>query len=153
MTDRDAELAALGELYQEMILDHSRRPRNYGRPPDADRTAEGHNPLCGDRYVVWVRVEREKVASVGFEGTGCAISRASASLMTVAVQGLRLPQMRELAERFGRLVRGEGSAEGLGKLVVFEGVSKFPVRVKCATLAWHTLAAALEGRAQTVSTE
>jgi nitrogen fixation NifU-like protein len=145
----------LTELYQEMILDHGKRPRNFGEPEDADRTAEGFNPLCGDQCRVFLDLEEGRLAGVRFDGQGCAISTASASLMTEAVKGLSLEEARDLFERLRDLVtKDEVQADSrLGKLAVFSGVRNYPLRVKCATLAWHTLLAAIEGRGETVSTE
>lgn len=145
----------LRELYQSVILDHYKKPRNYGRPAGADRMAEGVNPLCGDHVHVYARVEDERVAEVGFEGSGCAISTAAASLMTQAVKGRTTAEVRSLFERYHDLVTGHGDPEpeALGKLAVLAGVREFPTRVKCATLAWHALRAALEGAAEPVTTE
>ena len=145
----------LRELYQSVILDHYKKPRNYGRPPGADRAAEGVNPLCGDHVHVYARVEDERVAEVGFEGSGCAISTAAASLMTQAVKGRTTDEVRALFDRYHELVTGRGDVdpESLGKLAVLAGVREFPARVKCATLAWHALRAALEGAAEPVTTE
>jgi nitrogen fixation NifU-like protein len=144
----------LRELYQTVILDHYTKPRNFGRPEGANREAEGRNPLCGDHVKVYARVEDDTVAAVGFEGTGCAISTASASIMTQAVSGRSRGEVKQLFARFHDVVTGraEPSAE-LGKLEVLAGVREFPARVKCATLAWHALGAALEGSAEPVSTE
>lgn len=145
----------LRDLYQEVILDHNRRPRNFGTLPDANRTAEGNNPLCGDRITVHLRVEGDRLQGLTFEGSGCAISTASASLMTDALQGKTVEEAHALFHGFHELVtRGrDGDLEDLGKLAVFEGVREFPIRVKCATLAWHTLEAALRQQDQPVSTE
>lgn len=140
----------LNELYQNVILEHNRSPRNYRAIPDASRKASGHNPLCGDEVTVWVRMNGEVIEDVSFEGAGCAISRASASLMTSAVKGKTRAEAAALFERFQRLVTGNAAGEPpetLGKLAVFSGVSAFPVRVKCASLAWHTLRSALKGAA------
>ncbi len=151
-------MSDLMDLYQEIILDHNRRPRNFGPLPDADHQAEGYNPLCGDQLKVYLRIADGRIEDVHFDGSGCAISKASASLMTEAVKGKSLAEAEELFGGFHELltgdpsVKGEASAE-LGKLAVFEGVREFPVRVKCATLAWHTLHAALAGESQPVSTE
>ena len=147
---------SLNELYQNVILEHNRSPRNYHAMDDADRKAEGHNPLCGDHLTVWVRLEDDVIQDASFQGSGCAISKASASLMTTAVKGRTRRQAEELFGRFHRLVTGAldpAEAETLGKLAVFSGVSEFPVRVKCASLSWHTLKAALDGPGLTVSTE
>ena len=146
-----------GDLYQELILDHGRKPRNF-RPIEGGAArgvhdAEGYNPLCGDRVKVFVRMGGEVVEEASFQGSGCAISTASASLMTDAVKGKRPDDVRALFDRFHDLVTGKPVEDGLGKLLAFSGVSEFPMRVKCATLAWHTLLAALEDRATPVSTE
>jgi len=147
----------LRELYQTTILDHNRRPRNQRRPEGANREAEGHNPLCGDRVKVYLALEDGVVRDVGFEGSGCAISTASASLMTESVKGHSLAEVEQMIERFHQLLTSEGAGNGdpaeLGKLAVFAGVREFPVRVKCATLAWHTLRAAAEDLEAPVSTE
>jgi nitrogen fixation NifU-like protein len=140
----------LRELYQEVILDHSKHPRNRREMPEANCRADGHNPLCGDRATVFVRVEEGVVKDVSFEGSGCSISTASASMMTEALRGKTLPEVETLFERFHDLVTADPSraaavAPELGKLSVFAGVHEFPVRVKCASLPWHTLKAALEG--------
>ncbi|MEA2626752.1 MAG: nitrogen fixation protein NifU [Candidatus Binatota bacterium] len=146
----------LRELYQEVILDHGRRPRNF-RKLDTAKHAEGFNPLCGDKVTVYADVEGGRIRDLAFQGSGCAISTASASMMTEALKGKAPAEAEELFEKFHALVTGnadpEASAESVGKLAVFSGVSEFPVRVKCATLAWHTLRAALEGCDDPVSTE
>lgn len=137
---------SLNELYQNVILEHNRSPRNYRVLQDANRRAEGNNPLCGDQVTVWLKVEDDVVQDVAFQGSGCAISRASASLMTGAVKGKTRREVEQLFERFHRLVTGQSSpaeAETLGKLAVFSGVSDFPIRVKCASLPWHAVRAAL----------
>ena len=153
-------MGGTSELYQSVILDHNRTPRNYRAMEDADRHAEGRNPLCGDRLTVWLRLDEggDRVADVSFQGSGCAISKASASLMTQAVKGKSRAEALALFERFHRLVTGTGDPslpDELGKLAVFSGVAQFPVRVKCASLPWHTLKAALEQAApdRPVSTE
>ena len=141
-------MPSLNELYQNVILEHNRSPRNYRAMPDAHGMASGHNPLCGDQVTVWVKMNGDVIDDVSFEGAGCAISRASASLMTGAVKGKTRAEATGLFERFQRLVTGTAAGEPpetLGKLAVFSGVSAFPVRVKCASLAWHTLRSALEG--------
>ena len=147
----------LRELYQGTILDHNKKPRNFRVPEGANREAQGNNPLCGDHITVYVEVEDGVVVDIGFQGSGCAISRASASLMTESVKGRRLEEVEHLFERFHALVTGDPLApprdEGLGKLAVFSGVREYPVRVKCATLPWHTARAALRGSAATVKTE
>lgn len=149
-------MSDLRDLYQTMILDHSKKPRNVGRPADANRSARGDNPLCGDKLDVHLAVDAQGVIQeVGFEGSGCAISTASASIMTECVKGRSAAEVREIFERFHDLVTGEREADPveLGKLAVFAGVREFPLRVKCATLAWHTLRAALEGSRASVTTE
>ena len=146
----------LRELYQEVILDHSKHPRNFGHPDAANRRALGNNPLCGDQLALYLTFEDGVVREVAFEGNGCAISMASASLMTEAVKGKTEAEVRDLFKRFHELVTiddASGDADALDKLAVFSGVREFPVRVKCATLAWHTLVAAIEGHAEEVSTE
>jgi nitrogen fixation protein NifU and related proteins len=148
-------MSELRDLYQEVILDHNRRPRNFGPLPAANRRAEGYNPLCGDKVTVFLDVEDGRIRDVAFQGSGCAISTASASLMTEALKGRTVEAARTLFEDFHDMVTtgaGEGSPE-LGKLAVFGGVREFPMRVKCATLAWHTLLAALEEKDQPVTTE
>ncbi len=144
----------LQTLYQEVLLDHYRKPRNFGRLESATGHAEGHNPLCGDRIAVDVEVDQGLLRGVKFEGTGCAISTASASLMTDAIQGFNTGEIAALFEQFRKAVTGDPTAdlEPLGKLAVLCGVKEFPMRVKCATLAWHTLVAALAGGGK-VSTE
>ncbi len=147
---------SLNELYQNVILEHNRSPRNYRPMDDNDRKAEGHNPLCGDQLTVWVRLDHDIIQDASFQGSGCAISKASASLMTSAVKGRTRREAEELFGRFHRLVTGRldpAEAETLGKLAVFSGVSEFPVRVKCASLSWYTLKAALDAPGHTVSTE
>jgi nitrogen fixation NifU-like protein len=150
-------MSELRELYQSVILDHNKRPRNFGEPPNADHSADGDNPLCGDKITVHVAVKDDVVTEVGFVGEGCAISTASASLMTEAVKGLGVDGVARLFEEFHALVtsgpQSEPALGGLGKLQVFAGVREFPMRVMCATLGWHTLRAALEGTDRTVSTE
>lgn len=143
----------LGDLYQEMILDHYKAPRNFGALADANRVAHGDNPLCGDRVAVTVRLDGDCIGDIRFKGAGCAISTASASLMTETVKGKTRAEAESLFEKFHAMVTGGGNGGDLGKLEVFSGVSEFPVRVKCASLAWHTLKAALEGKQETVSTE
>jgi nitrogen fixation NifU-like protein len=146
----------LQDLYQELILDHSRRPRNLGSLAEANRSAEGYNPLCGDKVKVYVNLEGDVVRDISFEGSGCAISTASASIMTETLKGKTRAQAEQLFETFHNLVTGHGreiDSPDLGKLEVFSGVSEFPMRVKCATLSWHTLRAALKGNGEVVSTE
>lgn len=146
-------MSDLRDLYQEVILDHNRRPRNFGPLPAANRRAEGNNPLCGDRVTVYLDVEGDRIRDVAFEGAGCAISTASASLMTEALKGRSVEEARSLFHGFHELVTKGEEGEDLGKLAVFTGVREYPMRVKCATLAWHTLMAALEARDQPVTTE
>jgi nitrogen fixation NifU-like protein len=148
-------MSDLMDLYQEMILDHSKTPRNAGALEHPTHRAVGHNPLCGDRLDVTLLLDDGRVADVRFAGQGCAISTASASLMTEAVRGKTLPEVKALFETFHAMVTGKAKADPdtLGKLAVFSGVSEFPIRVKCATLSWHTLNAALEQKSEPVSTE
>jgi nitrogen fixation NifU-like protein len=151
-------MSELRDLYQEVILDHSRSPRNKGFPPAANRSADGDNPLCGDKITVKVLLDGQTIKEIGFEGSGCAISTAAASTMTEAVKGKSADEARAMFKRYHGLVTGKTTLEdfdehGLERLAAFAGVSEFPMRVKCATLAWHTLEAALEGRGETVSTE
>lgn len=147
----------LRELYQELILDHNKRPRNRRKLDEPDRQAEGYNPLCGDRVTIFLKLDNDVVSEVSFEGSGCAISTASASLMTESLTGKTVEQAKAAFERFRLLVTGQRCASdsdgGLGKLEVFSGVSRYPARVKCATLAWHTLCAALNDKHDPVSTE
>lgn len=150
-------MSEMRELYQEMILDHHRHPRNYGKLADANRHAEGFNPLCGDRVTVYVIVANDRIQDVSFEGSGCAICIASCSLMTEALKGLALAEAETLFGRFHDLLTVDATVtdeEVLGKLAVFEGVREFPVRVKCATLPWHAFRAAVhETVNQSISTE
>lgn len=144
----------LQELYQEVILDHNRRPRNF-RAIEGGRKAEGYNPLCGDRITVYLQVNEGVIKDASFQGSGCAISKASASLMTDSVKGRTVAEAEALFERFHRMITAQPDAplEDMGKLAVLAGVRQFPVRVKCASLAWHTLRAAAEARDEVVSTE
>lgn len=150
-------MSDLSDLYQEVILDHNRRPRNFGALEGANRLAHGHNPLCGDKVTVYVKVDAERIGGVSFEGSGCAISKASASLMTDAVKGLSLADAADLFARVQAMVTApvdrDIEDDGLGKLAALAGVREFPVRVKCASLAWHTLKAALAGTHDTAKTE
>jgi nitrogen fixation protein NifU and related proteins len=147
-------MADLSDLYQEIIVDHSKRPRNRVALEQPTHSAEGYNPLCGDRVTVQLKMENGRVAAVGFQGVGCAISTASASLMTDAIKGKTVEEAESTFEKFHSLLTEERPpANDLGKLAVFSGVREFPMRVKCATLAWHTLRAALRGQHQPVSTE
>jgi nitrogen fixation protein NifU and related proteins len=146
----------LSDLYQEVVLDHGKRPRNFGPLEGATHHAEGLNPLCGDHFTVHARLDGERLAEVRFEGSGCAISKASASVMTGVVKGKSVAEVEALFEKFHRLVTegpGEASEEDLGKLAVFGGVHDYPTRVKCASLAWHALREAVHGGGQAVSTE
>jgi len=149
-------MADLRDLYQEVILEHSKAPRNFRELRSADHKAEGYNPLCGDRFTVYVQMQGDSIQDIGFQGSGCAISKASASMMTQSLKGKTRSEADELFSRFHKVVTGQianGNKAELGKLAVFSGVSEFPTRVKCASLAWHTLQAALEGKQDAVSTE
>jgi nitrogen fixation NifU-like protein len=153
-------MSELRELYQETILDHNKSPRNFRKMEDATHAVEGYNPLCGDHYTVYVKLDHGTITDVAFEGAGCAISKASASVMTSVLKGKSREEAERLFQDFHRLVKGEfdpdEEGERLGKLAAFAGVSEFPARVKCASLAWHTLHAALgstNGSSATVSTE
>jgi nitrogen fixation NifU-like protein len=147
-------MSELTDLYQEVILDHNKRPRNFKALDHPSHTAEGYNPLCGDRLQLYLEVKDGIVTDVGFEGSGCAISKASASLMTDSIKGRPVDEVRALFTRFHRMVTTppDAEVEDLGKLSVLSGVREFPVRVKCASLAWHTLKAALD-REELASTE
>ncbi|HUA15944.1 MAG TPA: SUF system NifU family Fe-S cluster assembly protein [Verrucomicrobiae bacterium] len=152
-------MADLRELYQELILEHSKAPRNYRALEAANHKAEGYNPLCGDRFTVYLKVDGDSIQDISFQGSGCAISKASASMMTQSLKGKSISEAKKLFERFHQTVTGQatnnsnGSEAEVGKLAVFAGVSEFPSRVKCATLAWHTLQAALDGDQHSISTE
>ena len=150
-------MSELRELYQSVILDHNKQPRNFREPEGANRTADGFNPLCGDKITVYLELEDDVVKDVGFSGSGCAISTASASLMTQSIKGKSVADVRQLFDGFHELVTGnpgeEADSEGLGKLAVFSGVREFPVRVKCATLAWYTMRSALDGTGEVAKTE
>ncbi len=148
-------MSELRELYQEQILEHSKTPRNFRELQNANHKAEGYNPLCGDHFTIYLDLEGDKIHDVTFQGSGCAISKASASMMTQSLKGKSKEEAAKIFENFHNLVTGhaDGDRESLGKLAVFAGVSEFPVRVKCATLAWHTLQAALEGKQEKISTE
>lgn len=150
-------MADLRELYQELILEHCKAPRNYKLPADANHKAEGYNPLCGDHYTVSICMDGDAIKDIGFEGSGCAISKASASMMTQALKGKTRAEAEALFERFHDLVTSgsddASSREEMGKLAVFSGVVDFPTRVKCATLAWHTMRTALEGTQDSITTE
>jgi nitrogen fixation protein NifU and related proteins len=157
-------MSDLRDLYQELILEHSKAPRNFREMPASSCHAEGYNPLCGDHFTVFLELDDDTIRDITFQGTGCAISKASASMMTQALKGKTKAEAEELFRRFHSLVTDQPSSSGgagkqngngdqLGKLAVFAGVRDYPVRVKCATLAWHTLHAALEGSQEPVSTE
>lgn len=149
-------MSALNELYQEMIIDHGRRPRNFRISEKANSVLEGFNPLCGDKLTLYLTEKNGTVEDVSFQGSGCAISMASASMMTEAIKGKTIQEVTALFNKFHQLVMGEKNtqaAETLGKLSVLLGVSEFPSRIKCATLAWHTLMGALNHEKKTVSTE
>jgi nitrogen fixation protein NifU and related proteins len=149
-------MSELSELYQQVILDHNKKPRNFHKLENANRSAEGYNPLCGDHLNVYLHVENDQVQDVSFEGSGCAISKASASMMTQAVKGRTKEEAETLFNEFHRMAMGELDEENepnhLGRLTIFAGVRDFPARVKCATLSWHTMHAALNEKNQ-VSTE
>ena len=159
-------MSDLRELYQEVILDHGKRPRNFRTVEGAERKAEGYNPICGDKVTVYAKVEGDVIRDLAFQGAGCAISTASASMMTTALKGKTVAEAERTFERFHRMitcnatggagttgVRPASAADDLGDLVVLAGVREFPMRVKCASLAWHTLRAALDSRKETVSLE
>jgi nitrogen fixation protein NifU and related proteins len=149
-------MSDLRELYQQVILDHNRNPRNFKELPDAQRRVEGFNPLCGDHYTVFLNMDGDVIREVAFTGNGCAISKASASVMSATVKGKSKEDAERLFDTFHKLVTGDTSgvdAAELGRLAAFSGVSEFPARVKCATLAWHTLRTALEGQKESVTTE
>jgi nitrogen fixation NifU-like protein len=144
----------LNELYQQVILDHSKSPRNFHKLPGANRSAQGHNPLCGDRVTVYLLIDGDVVKDISFEGSGCAISKASASILTTALKGKTKSEVKSLFDRVHEMVTtGNVNAEEIGKLAVFAGVHKFPARVKCAILPWHAVVAAMEGKAEPVTTE
>ena len=147
----------LRELYQEVILDHNRSPRNFRAMPDATNVVEGYNPLCGDHYTIYLKVNGDVLEEVSFQGSGCAISKASASLMTSVLKGKTKLEVETMFHQFHDLVTGHRvileNAEVLGRLEAFAGVSEFPARVKCAILAWHTVHSALEGKTESISTE
>ena len=146
----------LKQLYQEIILDHNKHPRNFGPIANPTHKAEGYNPLCGDHYTLYLRLEDGKVADIGFDGAGCAISKSSASLMTSCLKGATLEEARELFENFHQMLMKDINPEELPgktcKIAALQGVKSFPTRIKCATLVWHTLKSALDGK-ETISTE
>ena len=143
----------LSDLYQQVILDHSRSPRNFFRMESANRHAQGQNPLCGDQYTIYLRMNGDRVEEVSFEGSGCAISKASASILTQTLQGKTREEVKQLFDQVHLMVTTGESIGEVGKLAVFAGVHKFPARVKCAILPWHAALAAAEGREEKVSTE
>lgn len=149
-------MSELSELYQQVILDHNKKPRNFHKMEEANRRAEGYNPLCGDQLTVYLDLEDDQVRDISFEGSGCAISKAAASMMTQAIKGKTRAEAETLFDEFHRMVTGEMNEEAepnhLGRLTIFSGVRDFPARVKCATLSWHTMHAALKGE-ESVSTE
>ncbi|HEX6179075.1 MAG TPA: SUF system NifU family Fe-S cluster assembly protein [Thermoanaerobaculia bacterium] len=149
-------MSDLRELYQQVILDHNRNPRNFRELPTASRKVEGFNPLCGDHYTVFINLDGDVIREVTFTGNGCAISKASASVMSSTVKGKTTEEANRLFDTFHNLVTGDTGAvdaADLGRLAAFSGVSEFPARVKCATLAWHTLRSAITGENNTVTTE
>jgi nitrogen fixation protein NifU and related proteins len=146
----------LEALYQEVILDHNRKPRNFREMENADRRIEGRNPLCGDELTLWLKLDGNRVSDISFKGTGCAVSKSSASLMTSTVKGKTVDETMTLFDRFHDMITGklpEADRASMGSLAALGGVSKFPIRVKCASLAWHALKSALEGGGDNVSTE
>ena len=150
-------MSELSELYGELILDHNRKPRNFHKLESANRMAEGYNPFCGDRFTVYLNLEDDVIREISFLGSGCAISKASASLMTTSLKDRTKVEAQALFEKVHKMLTGaidsSANKEDLGKLAVLSRISQFPVRVKCASLAWHTMLAALEGREERVSTE
>lgn len=148
-------MSDLRELYHEVIVDHCKSPRNFRKLETANHKAEGHNPLCGDELTVYLQVVDDRIADISFEGSGCAISKASASMMTQRLKGKTTEEADTVFEAFHEMVTGKTDADSdlLGKLAVFSGVCEYPVRVKCASLAWHTMHAALEGKDEAVTTE
>jgi nitrogen fixation protein NifU and related proteins len=150
-------MAELNELYQQVILDHNKKPRNFRTISPADRVQEGYNPLCGDQITLYLKLNGDLIEDIGFQGMGCAISKASTSMMTMAIKGKTREEAEVLFGEFHRMIKGELDPETgpnhLGRLKILAGVSEFPARVKCASLSWHTLRAALEGKNETVSTE
>ena len=149
-------MSNLHELYQEILLEHNNKPRNFRKLPDANRQADGYNPLCGDQITLYLRVEDDVIADVAFQGVGCAISRASASMLTQSVKGETLAKAEEIFDGFHALItdpKADVDYDLLGDLEMLSGVSAFPTRIKCAVLAWHTLNAAIEGKEDSVTTE
>jgi nitrogen fixation protein NifU and related proteins len=150
-------MSDLKALYQEIILDHNRHPRNFHKMEEASCSVDGYNPLCGDHYTIYLKMDHDRITEIAFQGSGCAISKASASVMSTVLTGKTRAEAEELFEKFHHLVRGDVTgdqdAHDLGKLAAFAGVSEFPARVKCAILPWHTMKNALEEKKETVSTE
>jgi nitrogen fixation NifU-like protein len=150
-------MSELSDLYQEVILDHNKSPRNFHKLEGANRTAEGYNPLCGDKVTVYVKLDGELISEISFEGSGCAISKASASMMTDSLKGKTTAEAEALFDRVHKMLKGELDPEAdsieLGKLAVLSGVCRFPARVKCASLSWHTFHTALKGEERMSSTE
>ena len=150
-------MSELRELYQEMVLDHNSKPRNFKEIEDATHTIEGYNPLCGDHITLYIKMRDDTIEDIGFQGTGCAISRASASMMTEQMEGMSKKEALELFRSFHGMVTGRSNGhmeeEDLGDLEVLAGIAEFPSRIKCATLAWHSLRSALGGKSEQVSTE
>jgi nitrogen fixation NifU-like protein len=153
----DSTMPDLDALYQEVILDHSKRPRNFRALEGADHHAQGYNPLCGDKVTIYLKTQGDRITDISFQGSGCAISTASASILTETLKGKTLAEAEALFEAFHDLVTGKGvrkaGAPGLGKLAAFSGISRFPARVKCAVLVWHTLRGALSGDGTVATTE
>lgn len=149
-------MSDLRELYQQVILDHNKSPRNFKKLESANRTAEGYNPLCGDHYTLFVEMDGEVIRDLGFQGSGCAISKASASIMSSTLKGKTKGEAESLFDQFHRMVMGEidsAEAEKMGRLAAFSGIRDFPTRIKCASLAWHTMNSILEGSESVVTTE
>lgn len=150
-------MSDLRDLYQQVILEHNKSPRNYKKLENANHTAEGYNPLCGDHINLYLHMDGDVISNISFQGSGCAISKASASMMTASLKGKTRAEAEAIFDKFHRMVTRDSQAafspDELGKLAVFSGVCEFPARVKCASLAWHTLHAALEGKGEPVSTE
>jgi len=150
-------MSELSELYQQVILDHNKKPRNFRVLEQANRQQEGYNPLCGDQLTVYLQLDGDVIKDIGFQGSGCAISKAAASMMTAVIKGKTKQEVEMLFDEFHRMVKGElnpnSDPNHLGRLTIFAGVCEFPARVKCASLSWHTVRAALEGIAEPVSTE
>lgn len=144
-------------LYEQVILDHNKNPRNFKEMKDADAVMEGYNPLCGDQFTVYLKFDGDKISDIAFKGSGCAISKSSASVMTTELKGKTRAEATEIFKRFHHMITSAPDApldeDAMGKLMVFSGVREFPIRIKCATLAWHALASALEKRAGQISTE